>query len=98
MIQFLRTLIVAGVVGINMPIYAQVLGTGKKSAIAPTINESVTNNLSNSLSLPLERSVSPTINLQDRSSNLNPDIVVRPANPKVTASEKIDVILENRSS
>jgi len=96
MMQFLRAVILAGLVGINMPLHAQI--TGKKSAIAPTINESVTNNLSNSLSLPIERSLPPKINLQDRSSNLNPDIVVRPANPKVTASEKIDVILENRSS
>jgi murein DD-endopeptidase MepM/ murein hydrolase activator NlpD len=97
--QFLRAVILAGLVGINMPLHAQILGTGKKSAIAPTINESVTNNLTNGLSLPIERSVSPTINLQDRSSNLNPGISVRPASPKVTASsEKTEVILENRSS
>jgi len=99
MIQFLRTLIVAGLVGINMPIYAQVLGTGKKSAIAPILNQSSIASPTNNLSLPnIDQSLSPRINLQDRSPNLNPGIIVSPTNPQATKSEKIEVILENRSS
>jgi len=103
---FCKRLILLSLVSLNisLSLSAQVLGqilgkSPKKSAIAPQVNALPSSNLN----LP-NISIVPELNLQDRSgSNLNPSVSEPNSrtNPKPNVainSEKIDVILENRTS
>jgi murein DD-endopeptidase MepM/ murein hydrolase activator NlpD len=97
---FLKTLILVGLISLNLPfqIFAQSLGKpARKSAIAPKVISEPANNLSlqinNQTLIPQKK---PETNLQDQAnSNLIPTLTP----PTISAKpEKIDVFLENRSS
>lgn len=94
MTQIFKTLILASLVSISLPSIAQ---TPRKSAIAPKINSEILNN-TNNLSLPIQ-APPPIINLKDQGgTNLIPAIAPPRISTKPEKPEKIDVILENRSS
>ena len=89
MMQIFKALILTSLVWATLSVQAQ---TPRKSAIAPKINPEVIDNTNN---LAVPNNQPPVVN--DRpSSNLIPSIAPVPS--IATKPEKIDVILENRSS